>query len=597
MIITNGLFEHAVLQRDANQRSNTLITGLTDLDASISVEVYDALGTVLDDVALEDLKFTKRDRDYTFQVRLTGIPTGGPYKIILTQNQSHIIQDVLVGDLYVLAGQSNMEGIGNLRDKQTPHTLTRAFYMDGHWDIAEDPLHDLTLAIDPIHKHINGGDFEPRNVHVGTGPGVAFGQLLHEKMGVPIGLIPCAHGGTSMDQWSPEYSDHGGHGLFHMLIHRIKQSGGFINGLFWYQGCSDTDAINAPLYGQKMLRFIQSIREQTSEHLPIVMVQIARMCSHETDSTYWNLVQNEQLKLSQSVSQLALVASIDLEMDDFIHISGRSQNQLGKRAAHAMLHLLNNIGKPQPLLKNVQLQTSDDGWNATLILTYENIEGSLTSHGRPHGFSLTHMGSDVEQNFIYHISCVESTVIIKTTESVIDLSKSLIHYGKGFMPYCNITDGADRALPAFSNVPISKTPLTSLVVKAAWLSSSRHFNKELAQYKDFGYYYLNAPFLFDQHTDALYFHMPFELETSQTLDLSLGGQGAFSIYCDEILIETFTLTQPIRPDQKNCNFYLTAGRHVLSIEYTTNTYPKGLFVRFVTTKDALPLVLLDPLSL
>lgn len=597
MVILKGLFEHAVLQRDANNRSTTLISGLTPNNTAISVSVIDAYGYSLSDVKLEALRFIKEENTYAFEGMLIGIPVGGPYEITLTQEKTLTFKDVLVGDLFVLAGQSNMEGIGILDDKMPPQHLTRAFYMDERWDVADDPLHDLPAATDSIHMHIHGGSFEPRNPRLGTGPGVAFGQTLSEELGIPIGLIPCAHGGTSMNQWSPDYADHNGYGLYHMLIERIKKVGGSIKGLFWYQGCSDTDEHSAATYYDKMVHFIGTLRAYTAMNLPIVMVQIARMCSHEIDATHWNAIQNEQLKLSQTVSHLALVASIDLEMDDFIHISGTSQNRLGMRSAKAMSHLIHKNGIPQPHLKSVNLETPDGDWNATIILTYDNIEDVLSAPSRAYGFSLTHMDTGADQNFIYQIICVGNRVLLKTTESELDLSKSMLHYGKDFMPYCNITDGDDRALPAFSDFPLNSNPLTSLTVTKAWCSASLDFSPSLSEMKDFGYYFLNTHQWFETHGEEIVYHIPFEATESIDIDLRFGGQGDFKVYINHHILDSFSLSLPIHPNQYKCEYPINLGRHVLSVAYKPRVHPKGIFVRFVTAKDALNLVLLDPQSL
>lgn len=597
MVILSGLLPHAVLQRNSENVCTTLITGTTLTNTSITLVVKDACGDLITGAQLDSLVMKQEDNGFTFQATLTGIPVGGPYEIVFTQGDTLVFTDVFVGDLYVLAGQSNMEGIGLLRDKQLPLSSTRAFYMDGHWGIAEDPLHDLTSATDLIHQHINGAPFEARNPYVGTGPGVSFGHTLSQTFDVPVGLIPCAHGGTSMDQWSPDYEPHNGYGLYHMLVHRIYKAGGSVKGLFWYQGCSDTDAVSAATYYEKMLHFIRALRTQTHKTLPIVMVQIARMCSHDVDATYWNAIQNEQLKLSQTVNHLALVASIDLEMDDFIHISGASQNRLGVRCAKAMTHLIQGTGMPQPLLKSVHFETADGDWNATIVLTFENVIGTFSSSGRPYGFSLTHMDTGVDQNFIYRIECADHCIRLKTTESEIDLSQSLLHYGKGFMPYCNIVDGDDRALHAFSNIPLSSTPLSSLTLTKVWLSKSLDFNASTSTFKDFGYYFLNAHPWSYANGDAIIYHIPFESIEDQTLDLRIGGHGDFSVYLNDHLLESVVLNKPIHPNQYKCLCPVSMGRHVITVAYKPSSHSKGIFARFVSKGAPINLVLLDPLSL
>ena len=57
-----------------------------------------------------------------------------------------------VGDLWVLAGQSNMEGYGDLKDTTPPHPKVMLFGMDRTWRPAEEPLHWLVDSPDPVHS-------------------------------------------------------------------------------------------------------------------------------------------------------------------------------------------------------------------------------------------------------------------------------------------------------------------------------------------------------------------------------------------------------------------------------------------------------------
>ena len=59
---------------------------------------------------------------------------------------------VFVGDLWVLAGQSNMEGVGDLIDVTPPNPRVMLLGMDGKWAQAEEPLHWLVDSPDPVHS-------------------------------------------------------------------------------------------------------------------------------------------------------------------------------------------------------------------------------------------------------------------------------------------------------------------------------------------------------------------------------------------------------------------------------------------------------------
>ena len=72
-----------------------------------------------------------------------------------------------------------------------------------------------------------------------------------EKTGVPIGLIPAAHGGTSMQQWNPALRDLGGESLYGATVERFRaiwrQSRRCI---LWYQGESDANPTDAAQYAR-----------------------------------------------------------------------------------------------------------------------------------------------------------------------------------------------------------------------------------------------------------------------------------------------------------------------------------------------------------
>lgn len=60
----------------------------------------------------------------------------------------------------------------------------------------------------------------------GVGPGAAFAQAVLKETGRPIGLIPCAHGGSSMSAWDPALKHNGDDSLYGALLRRVEMIGG-----------------------------------------------------------------------------------------------------------------------------------------------------------------------------------------------------------------------------------------------------------------------------------------------------------------------------------------------------------------------------------
>ena len=100
-----------------------------------------------------------------------------------------------------------------------------------------------------------------------------------ESTGVPVGLVACAHGGTSMEQWNPAKKEQGGNSLYGSMLRQVKQAGGKVKGVLWYQGESDAlgqgEAWKA--YPRVFTDFIAAVRSDFGQpELPFYFVQIGR---------------------------------------------------------------------------------------------------------------------------------------------------------------------------------------------------------------------------------------------------------------------------------------------------------------------------------
>ena len=85
------------------------------------------------------------------------VPAGGPYAMELrVRNGNEVIASrripgILVGDLWVMAGQSNMDGSARLDFLEPPSGYVHCFYHEDKWGIAKDPLCIVDASIDPVH--------------------------------------------------------------------------------------------------------------------------------------------------------------------------------------------------------------------------------------------------------------------------------------------------------------------------------------------------------------------------------------------------------------------------------------------------------------
>ncbi|MBV8817257.1 MAG: sialate O-acetylesterase [Acidobacteriaceae bacterium] len=466
--IVDGPKEEQVLQRSSDNVAECTLKGTVagkKLNGkTIEVRVRSSKGI------LPDFDWTAAARiDKTvWTARVKALPTGGPYRIeARIQGTSAVaaIDNVLVGDLWILAGQSNMEGLGDLVDVQSPDPLVHTFDMADRWRIAEEPLHNLPGAADRVHWRTNAqGELQrltgqwlqkyEQERKKGAGLGLPFAVEMVKRTGIPIGLVPCAHGGTSMDQWSPAYKDNGGDSLYGSMYRRFLEIGGHVKGVLWYQGESDATPKLVAEFKSKFETFVKTVRSDfNDESLPFYYVQIGRHIS-DTNLVEWNRVQEAQLEAEKEMRHVGMVAAVDLSLDDGIHVSTPDLKRLGRRLAdrvsHDLFPRLKDYGDLKPGPRPVSA-TFDAG---LLKVQFEGVNRRLIAEGRISGFSIHDaQGRPVPAIYKASVDPAEASTVLLYISGKLP-EKATLRYGYGKDPYCNVRDGADMAIPAFGPLEI-----------------------------------------------------------------------------------------------------------------------------------------------
>ena len=396
----------------------------------------------------------------TWTGSLPGVPMGGPYNIEFRSAPATpvIVKDILVGDLWVLAGQSNMEGVGDLVNVQAPDPRVHSFDQLDRWLIAQEPLHNLPGAVDRVHwrgnppERLTGQALDKfiSERKKGAGLGLPFAVEMVRRTGVPVGLVPCAHGGTSMTQWDPALKDKGGDSLYGAMIRRFQRTGGKAAGVLWYQGEADAGPAAAPLFANKFQKFIEAVRQDFGQaDLPFYYVQLGRHVA-TTNAREWNAVQEAQRLLEGQVGKTGVVTAIDLSLDDGIHVGTQSHKRLALRMANVVT---GKAKSPVPVSATYQPTTGTFG---VIRVKFANVTGKLVSDGRLAGFSV-HAPSGELVPVIYRAdfdATDGSTILLQVGGKLPD--NAVLHYGFGKDPYCNLRDEADMAALIFGPLPIQR---------------------------------------------------------------------------------------------------------------------------------------------
>lgn len=138
-----------------------------------------------------------------WKVTLPAMEAGGPYDLTISGSSTVKLEDILVGEVWLCSGQSNMEfGMGNLNNPeqeiaQANHPNIRLLLVKRCWTNAPQSEIDGTWKICTPEAVTNGG------WNGFSAVAYYFGRELNQKLNVPVGLIESDWGGTRIESWTP----------------------------------------------------------------------------------------------------------------------------------------------------------------------------------------------------------------------------------------------------------------------------------------------------------------------------------------------------------------------------------------------------------
>lgn len=606
MNVLRGLFPRMVLQRNSKNVCNVVIEGQSRNTGPVCVTVEKG-SRILQPYRGRIIGHAVKGK---FTATFTGLPTGGPYRITLDiprpgngKRDQVIVDDLLVGDVWIAAGQSNMQGIGLLSQAESPDPMVRAFYMDDHWAIAKEPIHQLYLAVDRVHQC--SAPTEP--LLTGTGPAISFAKAMYQATGVPQGILASAHGGTSMAQWDPAKKGMKSDSLYGAMCRRVAKNGGAVAGMIWYQGENETNPTDSSHYTTRMKTLVHSLRRDLkSRTMPWVICQLSRFIGSSPINPCWDSIRDQQRQLPKKIKHLSVVPTIDLTLDDQIHLSGQDACRLGRRMAQAMRGVQGDrrAGLPPIEIKRMAMavQPIVERGHSQVIIEFNHVQGSLKCPVRPTGFTVC--DSQRQNNLIYAAQIDGDRVILRCFASpgMIQADRWL-GYGLGTDPDCHITDEADRALPAFGPIPIGKPKALTGFFTVAQVSrllpsegklkklvySSKQDDLELTRrmFVNGNFCSRHEEFLAIAPKDVLaYYRYPIRLHQAMSLTARLGYDGPLKLFIDgrEAFFDPDG-TNPALMDEVRISLgKLTEGEHEILIALGSNGGQAwGVFLRLERT--------------
>ena len=326
----------------------------------------------------------RADAEGKWLVKVRTGEAGGPYTITISDGKKVKLENILLGEVWICSGQSNMEmpvqGFLGQPCYHAAETMREArLYPDIRlFTVARDST-DI-LKDDCVGAWLES---DPATVGAFSAVGYFFGRCLNQYLGVPIGLITTNWGGTNIEAWmSPEscakmgvdeeiasgnwdpYFMRGSL-LYNGMVAPLTRY--TAKGFIWYQG--EANLSNWETYAGRQAEMIRQWREAWGDDsMPFYLTQIAPYRYGGNEKRRAAMVVEQQVKATTMVPYCAMASTTDVGMASLIHEPDKLS--VGERLA--WLALSRDYGVPgvpadAPTYKSLEIK---DG---RAVISFDNL--------------------------------------------------------------------------------------------------------------------------------------------------------------------------------------------------------------------------------
>lgn len=465
--LPNIFSDHLVLQ----QQQENKIWGRASANEQVTVTIADQKHS------------TTADASGDWQVKLRPLAAGGPHELTVSASNTIKIADVLVGEVWICSGQSNMQW--NVQQSSNPdlEKLTAKFpnirMINFPHVGSQEPIWE--------HSQSKWQVCSPDSVSSFSAVGYSFAQQLHLALGVPVGMINNAWGGSACEAWINRSTLQSAGAYDELLAQwdalareaeelsasensqsdeaKKKRAGlqgrlqgnqrpaniyngvlkshlGYgIRGAIWYQG--ESNASRAYQYRDLFPLMISSWRQEWGQgDFPFYWVQLADFKAESADpmESDWAELREAQTMTLDRLPKTGQAVIIDIGEGKDIH----PQNKLdvGKRLAR--LALANDysadIAAHSPRYQSMEKQDNK------IVLSFSHINGGWRPFEvtEPVGFAIA--GED--KKFVWATANILSDNRVEVFHSAI-ANPQAVRYGWADNPKCNMYSRAGLPLTPF----------------------------------------------------------------------------------------------------------------------------------------------------
>lgn len=386
-------------------------------------------------VSLDKLsKNVKADASGKWKVILPPMEAGGPYDLKVAGKNTITFDNILIGDLWVCSGQSNMGVTVKNANNPDQETASANYPLIRLLDV---PRNMPTVPEEDI-KTASWKVCSPQTISGFSAVAYFFGRNIYNEINVPVGLIHTSWGGSNVEAWTsmdyltkvdkyanypavlaetiakmqPDANVHPNKihtSLYNGMIHPLVNMP--VKGVIWYQGESNT--YEGMLYRTLFPNMIQCWRDKWRQPaLPFLFVQLANYTDELPDPgpSNWAKLREAQL-LSLTVPNAAMTVAIDVGEAKDIH--PKNKQEVGYRLSRNALRLVygKSVVDSGPLYES--MQTEGD----KIVLSFRHTSGGLVARDK-YGYLKSFAVAGPDRKFYWAKAAIRGSQVVVYSDKV-----------------------------------------------------------------------------------------------------------------------------------------------------------------------------------
>ncbi|MEI6277319.1 MAG: sialate O-acetylesterase [Prolixibacteraceae bacterium] len=318
---------------------------------------------------------------------------GGPYNLtISSQKESVVLKNILLGEVWLCSGQSNMEmpmaGFGD-----SPINGSNDFLLDADNDHIR--LYKVARAVSALPVDTCTGKWSTASAETALGfsaVGYLYARLLQQKLKVPVGVICSSWGGSAIEAWMSHETilpfteayarttqeksaiHQRASNLYNGMISPIRNYA--IKGAIWYQGESNIG--NYKEYAALQAGMVANWRKDFGVgEFPFYFVQIAPYWYNNSKAINSALQRDEQLKAISLVPNSGMACTIDIGEEKNIHPAEKFT--VAKRLAYwafSETYGMKGIQYKSPAYSSMVVK------DTLAVISFDNVALGLSTYGK-----------------------------------------------------------------------------------------------------------------------------------------------------------------------------------------------------------------------